>query len=608
MESSIFAQIRKENQDFYDSYISVVPGYSYNQYETLKRCYLYLNSKFEDGTLADGMEKLFFNIILPPCEVATRMLNVDTKNIRLWPTNPKSYYSTFLLEKELKLWLKKSKMGKLLNTLAEEAPRFGSVVLEKTKDGAKAIDLRRLILDPTVDNITDSRFVTTVHYMTPSQLRETGWDEKAIEDAIERFGDTNAMEAFEDEYGNVNQMHSTPYIKIHKRYGEVEEWMLGKGKSDKLVRSLFIVAGADSIVTNDEGKPIGDNGVVLFKSVWHKKWPFKDFHYSKVRGRWLGVGITEMLFDAQVRMNELKHTKRVSMVLSTMHLFQTKDNTIVKNALTDLKNGDILISRTGIEPVANEERNIPAFKDEEESYKQLGMSLSFANEAVNGQPMAASTPATNALIAQQGATSVYAFKRENMALFLQDFFNELVLPQLMNDLNEDHIMRFVGSAQELQKITEAALDICANDYVKENLLAGKVTTPEELDAFKQQKLDEYRKMGEQRFIKIKKGLYTDAEFEFDFIIGNEQADPATLVQNTQAVFMAVAQNPMVLEDPRIKMLFYKFAENLGVSPAEIELADQQAQNIPQQPQQDQMMQQPLQSPIQPKQPLPYGSQ
>lgn len=580
-EPSIFAQIRKESQDFYDSYISVVPGYSYNQYETLKRAYLYLNSKFEDSSQFLGRDKLFFNIVLPPCEVAARMLNVDTKDIRLWPTNPKSYYSTFLLEKELKLWLKKSDMGQILNKLAEEAPRYGSVVIEKTSDGAKAVDLRRLILDPTVDSITDSRFVTTVHYMTPTQLRETGWDN--VEEAIERFGDTNAMEAFEDEYGNINQLNSTPYIKVHKRYGEVPEWMLGKGKSDKLVKALFIVAGADSMLENAEGKPIGDAGVVLFKSRWHKDWPFKDFHYTKIRGRWLGVGVVEMLFDAQVRINELANQKRLSMELSTMHLFQTKDNTIVKNALTDLQNGDILISRSGIEPIVNEERNLNAWQSEEENYKNLAMSLSFANEAVNGTPLPASTPATNALIAQQGSTSVYAFKRENLTLMLRDFFNELVIPRLLKDLSKEHVMRFVGSSQELQKLDMAAAEVCASDYVKEQMMKGEVTTPEELDAYKQAKLDEYKVLGESRFLKLKDAFYDDVEFEFDIVIGNEQIDPATMVQNTQAVFMSVAQNPMILQDPRVKMLFYKYAENLGISPAEIELADQQASQMPQQP-------------------------
>lgn len=588
MLDSIYAQIRKENKDFYDSSISVVPGYSFNQYDTLKRAHLYLNSKYENGGTYLNRELIFYNITTPPCEVATKMLNVDTKNIRLWPTNPKHYFSTYLLEKELKHWLKQSKMGRLLNKIAEDAPKYGSFVLEKTKDGAEAVDLRRLILDPTVERIKDSRFVTTIHYMTPTQLRESGWDN--VDVAIERFGSGQLPETFEDGSGNVNQLQSTPYIKVYKRYGEVPKWWVDGGRSEELVRAVFIVAGADILEVNAQKQVTGEAGITLFKSRWYKEWPYKDYHYTKVQGRWLGVGVPEMLFDMQTRINELKNTKRLAMEISSIHLFQTKDKTIVRNVLTDLQNGDLIRSPSGIEPIANEERNLPAFKDEEDGYMAQAERLTFAYEAVSGQTLPSSTPATNALLATQQATSVYAFKRENLTLFLQEFFNDLVMEQLMRDLTPEHIMRFVGSAQELYKLDQASAEIVANDFIKERLLAGEFIDPQEIDMMKQLAIKRYQKQGEARFLKIKKAFYDKVEYEFDFIIGNEQADPVTLVQNTQAVLMAVAQNPMILQDPRTKMLFFKYSEYLGVSPAEMELADQQAQQVQLQQQQMQLMQ------------------
>lgn len=578
MNTNIFSQIRQESKDFYDSYIQVVSGYSFNQYETIKRIHLYLNSQYEDSTPYLDRDKLFFNIVNSPCEVAMRMLNIDTKDIRLYPQDPKSYFSTFLLEKELKQWLKSSKMGKMLNQIAEEAPRYGTVVIEKTKDGAELVDLRKLVLDPNVDSIQKSRFVTTISYYTPSELRATGWDN--VEVAIERFGNTNEMQSYEDKSVITNQMQSTPYIKVYKRYGEVPEYWLKGGKSEKMVKSVFIVAGADEQMKNEQGKPTGEMGVELFSSKWHKEYPFKDFHYTKVKGRWLGLGIVEMLFDTQVRMNELKNQKRISMELSSLHLFTTPDRTFVQNVLTDLQNGDLFVSPNGITPIANEERNLQAFGDEEESYSLHADRLSFAFEAVTGAPLPSSTPATNALLANQSATSVYAFKRENLSLFLQEFFNDLVLPQLLKDLSAEHIMRFAGSAQELMKIDIAASEIIANDYIKDKIIKGEVVTQEEVDGLKTLYIESNRKLGENRFIKIKDAFYDDAEFEFDFIIGNEQADPATIVQNTQTVFMAVAQNPSILQDPLAKMLFFKYAEQLGISPAEIELAETQSSQLP----------------------------
>jgi hypothetical protein len=604
MDSTIFAQIRNEASDFFFKSIAPVPGYSFNQYDTIKRCHLYYNSKYEDPSTYLGRDKLFFNVVNPPCEVATKQLNVDTKNIKLWPLNPSSYWATHLLEKELKQWLKVSEMGKILNQIAVEAPVYGSVALEKTPDGAKVVDIRRLILDPSVDNIVDSRFVTTVHYMTPSELRATNWDN--IDVVIERFATAQAADPFEDREGNLNQQDSTPYIKVYKRYGEVPKWWLDGGKSDEMVRSVFIVAGADEQEKNNEGKPIGEAGVILFKSKWKKEWPYRDFHYTKSKGRWLGVGVVEMLFDVQVRMNELKNQKRVSMELSSFHLFQTPDKQIVRNILTDLDNGDLIISPGGITPIATEERNLSAFKDEEQSYSQQAERLSFAYEALRGEAPPSSTPLGTTQIVTAQASSVFAFKRENLCLFLREFFNELVMPQILKDMTPEHIMRYIGSPNELMKLDMAIAEVNANDFIKEKYLSGNPVNQEDVDKYKQESIAQYKKLGGNRFIKIKKAFYSNTEYDFDYIIDNEQADPQVIVNNIQKVITDLASNPTILQDPRLKLLYFKFAEKLGINQSELDMADEQADNQAQlaqsqpgqPPQQAQPSQLPANQPVQ----------
>lgn len=592
---NIFSQIRQEESDFFYQYINIVPGYSFNQYQTIKRIHLYLNNKFEGSATYLNREKLFFNVVVPACEVATKMLNVDTKDIRLIAQDPKTYFATYLLEKELKQWLKTSKMANVLNQIAEQAPKFGSVVLEKTKDGAKVVDIRKLILDPSVESITDSRFVTTIHYMTPTELRATGWDD--VEAAIERFGNGTGQQTYEDQSGGMNQLQSTPYIKVVKRYGEVPKWWIDGGKSEEMVKALFIVAGADQQQKNDQGQEVGEAGIVLFKSRWYKDWPYKDFHYNKIMGRWLGLGIVESLFDVQVRINELKNQKRVSMEVSTIHLFQTKDKQIVRNVLTDLESGDVLLSPNGIEPVANEERNLSAFESEEASYIQQAQRVSFAYDAVSGETVAASTTATAVMNAQQQATSTFGFKRENFTNMLRDFFNDLVLQNLLRDLTPEHIMRFTGTSQELQKLDDAASQVHANDFIKQSILSGKNVTPEMVDTEKQRAIDTYRKMGDNRFLKIKDSFYKDIKFEFDFNIGNEQLNPQTVATNTQALL--AQYNPQAMNDPLYKLLYSKYAEALGISQGEIEMANEQRDQVIQ----NNPEQLGLKAPAQPTQPM-----
>lgn len=581
---SIFAQIRWETDQFLYNYISPVPGYAFNQYQTLKRIFLYLSNRYENGAFYLGREKLFFNVVTPAVEVATKMLNIDSKDIRLIPTNPKSQFATYLLQKELQMWLKTNEMGRILNTIAEEAPRYGSVLLEKVKGGARVCDLRRTMLDPSVDNAKDSRFITTVHYMSPSELRKTDW--KDVEVAIERFANTQTAQPFEDNSGNLNVMRSSPQVKVYKRYGEVPRYWLDdkprfkEGKQSEMVRAFFIVAGPDFLQRNATGQPVGEMGVVLFKSEWRGDYPFKDFHYTKIKGRWLGMGVVESLFDVQTRMNEIKNQKRLSMELSTLHLFQTKDKQIVRNVLTDLENGDILFSPNGIEPIVNEERNLPAFESEEISYLNQADKLSFAYEANRGDVDEDSTLGQTEIAVAQ-STSVFAFKKQNLSLILRPFFNDLVMPQLLKDLTAEHIMRFTGSSQELNKLDEAAAEIHVNDEVKKRVLNGERVNLEFQELMRQDTIKTYRKLGTNRFLKMKENFYGDAEYEFDFNIDNEAIDPNRILQGVQYLVTNFMANPAALQDPRMKLLYNKGAEQFGISPAEIELADNQATEMTQ---------------------------
>lgn len=569
---SIYSTIRNEVDDFIYNNISVVDGYNFNQYETIKRIHLYLNSQFENGSFYNGREKIFFNIVKNRKDAVSRFFDVDTKDIKLMPLNPKSEFSTLFLEKELQYWVKKNKIGLMLNKIADELVSYGSVVIRKTKKGAKVMDLRNLFLDPTVEDIQKSRFVIIKHYFTTTELRakvKDGWDSDAVERIIRRKEEdkSNAPESYEDGE-NLNVIRSTPYIEVYERFGEVEEHYIKGGKSDKLIKALCIVAEPYNSSQLEDGST-SEKGEILFISEWNKDYPFVDCHYSKTAGRWLGVGVVEDLFPAQERMNELKNQQRISMELSSLHLFQTQDKTIVNNLLTDLRNGAVLQSKSGINPIVNEERNLSAFLSEEERYNILADKISFANDLITGSQLPASTPATNAVIQNNNAVSVFLFKRQNLTLWLQEFFNEFVLPQVLKDLSAEHMVRFTGDAIDLSMIDEEIIKIEQAKFV---LNANKVIIPEELQANEFSIKAQLAKFGSARYGLIKEKLYDDLEFEFDILIGGEQEDVNLVTQNTKSVLIDIANNPAILANPATKLLFSEYARRVGVNPTKLEMA------------------------------------
>ena len=591
---NIFAQIRQEVYDFVNNDIKIVDGYSFNQYQTIKKCHLYYNSRFVTGDLdSNGRKKIFLNIVKAPCKVSSRFLNFDTKNIRLISNTKNSEMATFLLEHELKNWMKKNKVAITLNSLAELSPKYGSSVIKKTKKGADIVDLRRLVLDPTVDTITNSRFVILEHNLTPSQLREkqkNGWEN--VEEVISKFYVNTAPEPYIQD-GTLNQVNSTPVIKIYERYGEVpKSWLDGSEpkENEEMVRALFIVAGVNNYGLGEDGKTVTrEDGVVLFRSKWFGDWPFRDFHYDKTEGRWLGIGVIEDLFQIQERTNELANEKRDSMTISNKHIFQTQDKTIVKNLIRDLSNGAVIMagSNGGLVPLANEERNLAAFNSEEMRYANQAKEITFSYDAIRGEQLPASTPATNAVIQDRNTKSVYSVKRENLANMLRFFFTELVIPQAIKDLTPEHILHFIGSNEELFKIDSALVKEIVNRKALDLLLDGIPVDEMAIEQIKTDVSNQLKEAGTDRFITIKDSFYKNADFTFDINIDNEQEDSQLLTNNLFSVFTALASNPTILQDPVIKALFYEYAERAGVSPMKLEIAamerdqQQQAQQVQQ---------------------------
>jgi hypothetical protein len=587
MNNNIFAVVRQETDDFVNNYIEVVPGYSFSQYSTIKRIHLYSNDRFENGQTFMGRDKIFFNICNNPTEVAATMLDFDTKNIKAYSRAPQSYDKLFLFNKELEYYLKENDFATMLNDLAVDIARYGSAVIQKTKKGIKSVDLRKLVLDPTVKRISDSRFVTIIHEMTHSDLRkmakENGWDTQAVESLISKYNQEKKMgssstESYIDSGGNVNQIRSSPYVKVYERYGEVPEYFLNpKSKSEKMVKALFICAGADLNARNDKGEVYADYGEVLFKSPWHKRYPFMDFHYTKTNGRWLGIGVVEKLFPIQIRFNELKNQLRFAMELSSKRIFQTRDRTAFNNLLTDIDNGQILLTKSEITPIMNEERNLAAFNVEEDAYYKQAQDLTFAYEAVRGD-IGSNTTATAATIATQRGGSVFEFKKENIGNDLRNFFNQFVKDDVIKSITPAHVLIFSGNTEELNIFDDKFAQVKANRYFVQKLLkTGEAPEDGDMEAFKLNIILNLKRGVIDRQVLIEQDYFADSDIWLDFNFTNEAFDVNAMFSGSNSVLIALAQNPAILQDPRLKVVFYKYMESLGINPMEIELADKSMQ-------------------------------
>lgn len=579
---NIFSKIRSEVDDFIRNSIEVVPNYTFNQYDTIKRINLYLASQFEDTSQYNGRDKIFYNITTPRRDTVARFLDIDTKDIRLKDKAPKSEIAAMILSSKLGKYIQENKINHLLNRIVEELPSYGSVVLEKKDKGAEMVDIRNLFLDPTVDSIEKSRFITTKHIMTVMELEEMkgkGWDADVIDGIIARTnaGHTKAADApYEDTEGNANIIRSTPYVEVYRRFGLLEKGFVEDSKKEDMIMSVCVVANPFDFEDKEDGSTV-ENGGILYKSEWKKELPFRDCHFTKVKGRWLGVGVVEALFPAQERVNELVNQKRISMELSTMHLFQTADPTVLGNVFTDLENGSIVKTKLqgSLQPIANEERNLPAFNTEQQSFTLLADRVSFANDILSGGQIPSSTPATNVVVQNNNATSIHLFKREKLTIFLKDFFVDLVIPDLIKSIKDEEIIRVAGDSSDLQAIDDKIIEIRVENELKDMIIEGKEILPDTKQQITDKISTDLKKTGSKRFVKVFKDYLKKKieDVELDIFIDNEQEDVATVANNTFSFLTTIAQNPQLLDDPVQKELVYSYAKKIGVNVGKLEIAD-----------------------------------
>lgn len=592
-EKNILSIIRGEIDDFLYNSIEIVPGYTFNQYDTIKRCHLYLNSKFEDQSFYQGREKLFDNKIKPKRDRVAAFLNVDTKDIKaISRSGSENPFKLMIAQKELDNYLKQNDYAQKLNDMADSAVDYGSVVIRKTKDGAEIVDLRRMFIDPTVANLQKSRFLTFKHLFTVSELRakvKDGWDEAVIEDIIawkeRQMQSSNSGSSYEQN-GQINMIRSTPYIEVYERFGEVEQGFLDdKKKWDKtIVKALFIVAEPMSVSKDINGKYIGENGGVLFKSAWKKMYPVDEYHYYQTKGRWLGIGVVESLFIPQERINELANQKRSSMELSTLHLWQTSDSTIVNNVLSDLKNGDVMITgQNGLQPIVNEERNLSAFASEEQYYMNSIDAISFVSPQAGGEQAPSSTPATNAVIQNNNTLSVFNFKRQNFANFIRRFLRNHVLKGLLTEMSTEHILRFAGNYEQMTRLNMGVATSYANAKVRKDFLEGKkLPTPQQYQEMVMKNMQSL-KGSEELHLQISESWLDDIDLDFDILIDNEQMSTDVIANNTWQVIQALSANPQALQNPVTRALIMDYAEKVGINPTKLEGMDMgvQPQSMPQ---------------------------
>lgn len=567
----------RDNISLFYAPITMPGNYVFNHSDTIKLIDLYYNGKFKSGSFdSRGFRKFFYNIVKPACDIASKFIDLDTKDIILIPDGNGMEEKIFIMQRDLKQWLKEQDFGKLLNDIGFDYPKYGHIFLKKSKNGWKKVNIHNLRFDPASQSFETDTFFYEALLMTRREIEDMDWDKEEIKKLISS---------------------RAPVYLIYECYDYCDNGWKRSFRGRVWTREVNgkLVESPEAIINNqnDDYK----DGYILYEDEV-KELPYRELKWENVPGRRMGIGYVEYLFDNQIRMNELVNIKAKGLHYTSLKLFQTRDDTVGRNVLTDAENGDIIKTTDEIKPVPMEERNLAPFQYEEARWDSNTEQKTFSFDIARGENLPSRTPLGVANLSAGMVASYFELKRENFGLFIKKLLLDDILPSFEKISEKEHKLTFLGSDEEIERFDAIVANLLSNAALSKYILeTGFMPDPLEMESQKQAVIQNL-KSKKHRYLDLPKGFYVNAKYSIDVLITGEQVDSGAKIQTLQMVLQIIGTNPAVIQDATTRKVLFKMLSYAGINPEELNLSTSQPpqQIMPQMPVAGSMAGMPQQAP------------
>lgn len=555
----------------YSKSIELVSGLKFSQKDLIRTIEFYNNSKYLNGQKDElGRDKPFMQILNSICDVENSAKDLDTSDIQITSDDSNHFLQSFLLTKDLYVWMKESNFAKTINDMRDMHTRYGSLLvkkcIEKEEDGKKKLEIdlpewKNVITDQV--DIIDGSIIET-HYMTASDIYEKRDVWKRTSEVLKILssgGSGKRIPVYE-----IRGFYPRSWIK------ELDGDNVKKTSSD-FSYQLYYIAG----VPQDSGKT--DTFDALIPLYWEDDTEkvYKYLARKPRAGRGFGVGVMEEGEEAQVWTNDAVLKQYRAMEYTTKVIGQSASKKLKgRNLLNEVDDGTILdnddkpITRVDLLPAGGLQQYDNLIN---QWYSQLEKTTS-AYAAQRGDSPNSGTPFRLQATVLQQSSSVFKTLQEEFGIFLTEIIQDWVLPFLVSQLSKEHILAYDFSPEELKEIDSKFAIFNANQEVKNRILEGKLITQEDYQKF----IDGYDEFIKQtkgkRFIQIPEGFYNNLSLKVTVNITGEQRNKAVTLESLNNLLITYSSNPNLSTDPVASQLLAKIVElsGAGISPISISAA------------------------------------
>ena len=577
-QSEIGNIVRKLEEDFMSGQTTTSKYVSFNMADRLNRIDAYLASKHTTGDKdSKGRDKPFFNIVTAAVNIWYRSTDIDRKNIKIKAVKSSDTIDAFLATVHLQEWMRRDNFGVFLNQWGRTLSEYGSAVIKFVEKNGELhcniIPWQRLLCD-SID--FDNNIKVEVLELTEAQLRKR---EGYNQDIVDKLCEARAPRKTSD---GQNKDNKDDYIRLYEIHGELpKSYLTGKEEDgDTYVQQMHVI----SFIA---GKEKGEFDDFTLVSGSEDRDPYMITHLIHRDGQTLSVGAVEHLFDAQWMVNHSIKSIKDQLDLASKLIFQTSDPTFVgQNALNAIETGDILVHAVNqpLTQLSNSSHDISSLQSFGNQWKALSNEIVGVSESMLGNAAPSGTAWRQVEAILQESHSLFELMTENKGLAIENMFRKYVIPFLKKKMDTKEEVTATLSEYDLNRIDSKFVKNTANKVINrailDMVLEGGEVTPEmqatgiaDVQGQLQNSLSE---MGNQRFFKPSdidtktwKEVFKDLEWEVEVDVTGESVDrDAVTTLNTMLV--TIAKNPMILQNPDVRMLWNKILNITGtVSPLEV---------------------------------------
>ena len=482
--NTLYKRIETEIGNYRSKSVELSEGVHFSQHRIIKRIYKFKNRDLSGSKLNEDLSyNYYYDIILPRANSETKNIRFDTKHILVFSRNPiKDFAAAFVSNAVLKDWMAENGEGMKLKSAVEEYTANGNIGFKRVSGGYELVDPLNTYITNQLAETVDDTAILERHVMTASQLKAmSAWDQAVVDTVIANLSN----KSFKATENTTSISSTTKRYEIFEYSGEVSEAEYNQitgmsgGDSNKYFLAKVVIAGL-----RDNGT--GTKHILFVERIDSKLSDYYIYaHRGKYEGRFWRVGMYELLFDHQIRANEIGNQLARGLDWASKVVFRSSSARIMQNIRADIDNGDVIIS----DDLAQVDTRMSGLDQLIADWNRLmedADRLSNSFEIVRGETMPSGTPFRLGALMDRNAGMMFVLLRQKITLPYKRVFREWILPKLVKELSGEDIFTLVGEIEILEQLREIMVD----QWYMNNLVKIGPHTQEVADAIKAVKIDE----------------------------------------------------------------------------------------------------------------------